>query len=121
MVMTTGLTMVEANSVDPADSRRCGDSSVGYQGRIKKAAASAGCGLSRHERQSVVDRQVGGWRVEFLANGLLRPVLTGWNLPTDEIWAVPTGGRLISPAVNSIMSFIEASIRRSTPTGSEDE
>lgn len=56
-----------------------------------------------------------------LANGLLRPVLTGWSLPTDEIWAVPTGGRLISPAVNSMMSFIEASIRRSTPNGSEDE
>jgi DNA-binding transcriptional LysR family regulator len=50
-----------------------------------------------------------------LANGLLRPALEGWKLPTDEIWAVPTGGRLISPVVNSIMSFIEDSIRRSTP------
>jgi DNA-binding transcriptional LysR family regulator len=49
-----------------------------------------------------------------LANGSLRPALTGWRLPTDDIWAVPSGGRLISPAVNSIMSFIEASIRRST-------
>ncbi|PTR27300.1 LysR family transcriptional regulator [Luteibacter sp. OK325] len=56
-----------------------------------------------------------------LANGSLRPVLTGWSLPTDEIWAVPTGGRLVSPAVNSMMSFIEASIRRSTPTGSEND
>jgi DNA-binding transcriptional LysR family regulator len=49
-----------------------------------------------------------------LANGSLRPALTGWSLPTDEIWAVPSGGRLISPAANSIISFIEASIRRST-------
>ena len=50
-----------------------------------------------------------------LASGLLRPALVGWSLPTDEIWAVPTGGRLISPAASSIMSFIEDSIRRSTP------
>lgn len=46
---------------------------------------------------------------------------TGWSSGGPTIWAVPTGGRLISPAVNSIMSFIEASIRRSTPCGSEDE
>ncbi|HVI54527.1 MAG TPA: LysR family transcriptional regulator [Luteibacter sp.] len=56
-----------------------------------------------------------------LANGSLRPTLAGWKLPTDEIWAVPTGGRLVSPAASAIMSFIEDSIQRSTPESGNRE
>jgi len=46
-----------------------------------------------------------------LTSGDLVRLLSPWHLPPDEIWAVPSGGRLASPAVRHLIEFIETSLK----------
>jgi DNA-binding transcriptional LysR family regulator len=45
-----------------------------------------------------------------LAAGIVRPVLLDWDLPTLELWAVFTTGRMASAGTREFVSFVESCI-----------
>jgi DNA-binding transcriptional LysR family regulator len=53
---------------------------------------------------------------EELAGGIVREVLSDWELPSLDLWAVLPGGRQASPKARAFIAFVEAQLAK-TPYG----
>jgi DNA-binding transcriptional LysR family regulator len=54
-----------------------------------------------------------------LAAGAARTVLSEWQLPPVDLWALFPGGRLASPAARALAAHVARGLRRGGPAGAD--
>jgi len=93
--------------------------SVAVQGRVRVSAAE---GVRAAVLADMGLAVASDWMfADALANGTVRRMLSGWALPSVDLWAVFPSGRLISAKARQFADFVEAIMAESASAHSSAE